>query len=204
MTDTAPVEDYSLPMDRAAAWELVLQYNSDQSQLNHYLESEVVMRALARKLGEDEEYWGMLGLLHDLDWGETKQTPELHCTRTPDMLRKAGFNEFFIHTITTHGYGTECGDGKLWDLKRTTKLQHALAAAETVTGLVYASALMREDKIASLSLKSLKKKYKNKKFAATVNREVIKECEHLDIELDEFLQLSIDAIRDIADQIGLA
>lgn len=190
-----------LPMGRDEAWELVKKYNTDEADLHHYRESEVVLRALAKRLGRDVEYWGMLGMMHDIDWGLTKDEPKTHLTKMPEIMREAGFPEQFIEDILSHGYGCECAD--LDDMTRDCEIQYALAAGETVTGLVYASARMRPDKIASLTVKSLKKKFKNLKFAAKVDRDVIRECEKLGIELDEFFQLSIDAIREIADEIGL-
>ena len=116
-------------------------------------------------------------------------------------MREAGFSDQFIEDILSHGYGCECAD--LNNMTRDCEIQYALAAGETITGLVHASARMRPDKIASLKTNSLKKKFKNKKFAAKVDREVILECEKLGISLDEFLELSISAIKDIADQVGL-
>ncbi|PIR77662.1 MAG: hypothetical protein COU30_01265, partial [Candidatus Magasanikbacteria bacterium CG10_big_fil_rev_8_21_14_0_10_38_6] len=200
--DTIGRSTTDLPMSRDEAWQLVLQYNEDEADLHHYRESEVVMRALARRLGRNEEYWGMLGMLHDIDWGLTKHEPKTHLTKMPQLLGEAGFSEQFMQDVLSHGYGCECAN--LDNMTRDCEIQYALAAGETITGLVYATARMRPDKIASLNLKSLKKKFTNEKFAAKVNREVIKECEKLGIPLDEFLQLAIDAIREIADEIGLA
>ncbi len=192
----------SLPIDRNQAWELVKKYNTDQSDMNHYLESEAVLRAIAKHLGRDEEYWGMLGLVHDIDWGLTKDDPKTHLTKMPDIMREVGFDNQFIKDIMSHGYGCECAD--LEKMTRDCEIQYALAAGETVTGLVHASARMRPDKIASLKTNSLKKKFKNKKFAAKIDRDVILECEKIGIELDDFLNLSINAIKGIADQVGLA
>ena len=190
----------SLPFKRDAAWELVKEYNKDQSDLNHYLESEAIMLALAKRLGEDEETWGMLGLMHDIDWGITKSNPKDHLTKASDILRKAGFSEDFIEIIVSHGYGYECAG--LENKKRTTKAEHALACAETVTGLIHAYALIRGS-IKGMEVKGLKKKFKEKSFAAAINREIINECGDLGIELSEFLQLSIDAVAGIADKVDL-
>jgi len=190
-----------LPMNRESAWELVKKYNSEEANLNHYLESEAIMKALAKHLNEDEELWGMLGLLHDIDWELTKDDSKNHLTKAPELLKEAGFDDNFISTVLSHGYGFECAG--LENEKRTEKIEHALACAETMTGLVYAASLMRPDKISSLTPKSLKKKFKDKKFAANVNRDIIKECEKLDIELNEFFELAIDAMKKISDQIGL-
>ncbi len=192
-----------LSISREDAWKLVQEHNTEQNEFNHYLESEAIMRGLAKHFDRDEEYWGMLGLLHDLDWHLTKDNDIEHITKSPDMLRAAGFPEDFIHIIITHGYGTGCGGGDLMDKVRMRDIEHALAAAETLTGLVHASALMREEKIATLELKSLKKKFKNKKFAAKVDRGVILECEKLGLTIEEFLQIGIDSVRGIANQVEL-
>ncbi|MEK7084030.1 MAG: lysine--tRNA ligase [Patescibacteria group bacterium] len=197
-------KDDILPMNRDAAWELVKKYNMEQNEFNHYLESESVMRTLAKRLNKDVEYWGMLGLLHDLDWHMTKENDALHITKTPDILRANGFSEHFIAIIISHGYGTHCGGGELQNKKRSRDVEHALAASETVTGLVHAAALMKPDKIASLTGASVKKKFKDKKFAAKVNREFILECEKIGVPLDEFLELAVEAIRGIASEVGLA
>lgn len=190
-----------LPINRATAWELVQKYNHKPANLNHYLEAEAIMRKLAEKLGQDLEVWGMLGLLHDIDWELTENNTVEHLTKAPELLRLAGLPEEFIEVVVSHGYGFNCAG--LQDKKRTKEIEHALACAETTTGLVYAAALMRPDKIASLELKSLLKKFKDKKFAAGCNRDIIQECEKLGLTLGEFLQLAIDSLKGIASQIGL-
>ncbi|MEK6845413.1 MAG: signal recognition particle-docking protein FtsY, partial [Nanoarchaeota archaeon] len=197
-TKTVPQKKLSLPLSREKAWELVLKHNSDSSDLNHYLESEAVMRALARKLGENEEYFGMLGLLHDIDWGATKNDTSKHLTKASELLRKAGFDDDFINIILSHGYGFDCAGLK--EKKRTQKLEHALAASETVTGLVHAYALMRGG-LEGMEAKGLKKKFKDKAFAAGIRREIIQECELMGVSLDEFLQLSIEAISGIKEKL---
>ena len=190
-----------LPLTREQAWQLVKKYNSDRGDLNHYLESEAVMRGLARALGEDVEYWGMLGLVHDIDWGITKDNSKNHLTKAPEILKKAGFSDEFIKTIVSHGYGFECAN--LLHEKRTEKIQHALAAAETVTGLIHAYALMRKG-IEGMDVSGLKKKFKDKKFAAAIRREIIEECESIGVGLDAFLKIAIDSIKGISKEVGLA
>lgn len=189
----------NLPISREQAWALVNQYNTDRADLCHYLESEAVMRALAQKLGEDEAYWGMLGLLHDIDWELTKSDSRQHLTKAPEILKQAGFDDKFIETILSHGYGWDCAG--LQDRKRTQKEEFALAAAETVTGLIYAYALMRKG-LDGMEVSGLKKKMKDKRFAANVNRDIILECQNLGISLEEFLELSIKAMQGIAKEIG--
>ncbi len=187
--------------NRHEAWELLQEHMKDAANLNHSLESEVIMRALARQLNEDEEYWGQLGLLHDVDWEYGEET---HCTKCREILTDAGYEEEFITTIVSHGWGVDVLGPDFADKKRETKLQHLLAAAETITGLIYASALVRPDKqLASVEVKSIKKKMKDKSFAAKVNRDVIRECEEAGIELDHFIQISLDAMKEIADEVGV-
>ena len=164
----------TLPLDRDSVWELVLKYNSEKSDLNHYLESEAVCRALAERVGEDGDYFAIAGLIHDLDWGMTKNNPVDHLTKAPDMLREAGFSEEFIELILSHGYGFDCAG--LLDKKRTEKKQFILACGETITGLIHSYAIMRNG-IEGMEAKGLKKKYKDKKFAAGVSREIIQEIE---------------------------
>ena len=190
----------TLPITRDEAWELVKKYNSDQSDLNHYLESEAVIRALAIHLGEDEERWGMVGLVHDIDWGITKENPKEHMTKAPEILREAEFDEDFIQVILSHAYGFDCADLK--DKERTKKEEYALACSETVTGLIHAYALMRGG-MEGMEIKGLKKKFKDKRFAAAVSRDIITECEKIGLELGVFFQLAIDAMKEIAGEVGL-
>ena len=191
-----------LPITRDQSWELVKKYNSHEQDLIHYLESEAVMRELAKKLGGDEEYWGVLGLIHDIDWGITKDNVQTHLTKASEILRGVGFDEKFIQAVLSHGYGFEQLP-HLKDKKRTEKIQHALAASETITGLIHAYALMRDGKIEGMEAKGLKKKFKDKTFAAKVSRDVIKEIENLGITLEEFFEVAIEGIKKIKDEVGL-
>lgn len=169
----------------------------------HCRESEIIMRALAKRFGENEEEWGIVGLLHDIDWDLVKTDPSQHCVKSQDILREAGASDFLIETVISHGYGMD-EIPALKDRERTTNLQYCLVAAETLTGLIYASALMQPDKkLASVSLQSLKKKFKNKSFAAKCNREAIRECEKAGIELDEFLRIGLAAMQEVSDELGL-
>ena len=193
----------ALPISREQAIELLKMYNKeeDKADWNHYLESEAIMRELAKKLGEDVEYWSMLGLLHDVDWGLTKNNIKEHLTKAPEILKKAGFDDEFINVIISHGYGFDLPGLK--NKKRTKPIEHALAAIETLTGLIYAYALMRGKRISDMGVKGLEKKFKDKTFAANCNREIIKEIEKIGISLDEFFGLSINAIKKIKDEVGL-
>ncbi|MFX1253301.1 MAG: HDIG domain-containing metalloprotein [Promethearchaeota archaeon] len=191
----------SLPLTRDEALKLIHKYNKDKSDINHYLESEAIMGALANRLGEDIEYWRMLGLLHDIDWGITKHDLRKHLTEMPRILQKIGFDDEFINTVLSHGYGHNIAG--LLDKKRTRKIEHALACAETVTGLIHAYALVRQGKISDMKAKGLKKRFREKSFAAKVSREIIRECEQLSLTLDEFFDLAIKAVAEIKEEIGL-
>ncbi|MBI2631952.1 HDIG domain-containing protein [Candidatus Pacearchaeota archaeon] len=189
-----------LPITRETALELLKKYNSDKADLNHYLESEAVMKGLAKRLGENEEYWGMLGLLHDIDWGITKNNVKEHLTKAPEILRNAGFDEDFINIIISHGYGFDCAN--LLEMKRTRKIEHALACAETITGLIHSYALMRKT-IQEMEVSGLNKKFKDKKFAAGVSREIIIECSHLGLTLEEFMKIAIESIQTVSKEVDL-
>ncbi|MCX6749635.1 MAG: HDIG domain-containing protein [Candidatus Pacearchaeota archaeon] len=192
-----------LPLSREQAWQLVKKYNSHEPDLIHYLESEAVMKQLAKYLGEDSEYWGMLGLVHDVDWGITKEKVDTHLSKMPEILKKAGFDKEFIEIILSHGYGFE-ELPELTNKKRTKRVEYALSASETITGLIHAYALMRGKKISDMEPKGLMKKFKDKTFAAKVDREVIKEVERLGITLDEFFKIAIEGIKNIKEQVGLS
>ena len=192
----------SLPISRDQALELLKKYNTESADFNHYLESEAVMRGLAEHLNEDVEYWGMLGLLHDIDWGITKENVATHLTKMPEILRQAGFDEQFIANILSHGYGFE-ELPHLADKKRTEKIHHALSAGETITGLVHAYALMRGKKISDMDAKGLMKKYKDKAFAAKVDRGIIMEVEKIGLSVEKFFEIAIGAIKKIAKEVGL-
>lgn len=191
----------SLPITRDEALKLIHKYNKDKSDINHYLESEAIMGVLARKLDEDVHYWKMLGLLHDIDWGITKSSQKDHLSEMPGILQQAGFDEEFINTILSHGYGYDIAG--LLDMKRTRKIEYALACAETLTGLIHAYAIVRKGQISDMRVKGLRKRFKDKAFAAKVNRDIICECENLDLTLDEFFKLAIKAIVGIKEEIDL-
>ena len=191
-----------LPISREQAFELVKKYNSHEPDIVHYLESEAVMRGLAEHLREDVEYWVMLGLLHDVDWGITKENVSTHLTKMPEILREAGFSDEFIENILSHGYGFE-ELLHLKDKRRSKKIEHALSAGETVTGLVHSYALMRGKKVSDMDAKGLMKKYKDKTFAAKIERNIIKEIEEMGLSLEEFFGIAINSIKKIAKEVGL-
>lgn len=192
----------NLGLTKQQADELVEKYITDPITKLHLIESEAIMRALARRFGENEEEWSIIGLLHDIDWDLTKNDPKEHCAKCVGILKEAGASDFLTETIVSHGYGAGCGAPD--DKVREGRLQHSLAAAETLTGLIVASALVQPDKkLSSVSIESLKKKFKSKSFAANCNREIIKECEKAGVPLEEFLQLGLKALQGISDKLGL-
>jgi uncharacterized protein len=191
----------NLGITKEQADKLLDEYVKDPVTKLHMIESEAIMRAFAKRFGEDEEAWGIIGLLHDIDWDLTKNNTDEHCIKSQEILKNAGASDFLVETIISHGYGIiPALSGKV----RSTNLQYCLVAAETLTGLIIASALMQPDKkLASVQLQSLKKKFKTKNFASRVNRELIQECEKAGIPLDEFLQIGLEALQGVAEKIGL-
>ncbi|MDR3559806.1 MAG: HDIG domain-containing protein [Candidatus Pacebacteria bacterium] len=193
----------NLGLNKQQADALVEKYITNPITKLHSIESEEIMKALARKFGEDEEAWGIIGLLHDIDWDLVKDDTMQHCVKAVSILKEAGAKDFLIEMIQSHGYGMELIPA-LKDKVRITRLEHSLVAAETLTGLIFASALMQPDKkLSSVNPASLKKKFKNKKFAERCNRGLILECEKAGVPLDEFLQLGLEALQRISDKLGL-
>lgn len=184
-------------MNRDEALRLLDEHLSADNLRKHCLASEAIMRRLAREFGEDEEAWGTAGLLHDIDFEQTQDTPERHGLVAEGILREAGISEDVIDAIKHHNaeeLGTE----------RVTRFHHALAAAETITGLIVAAALVNPDKkVASVKVSSVKKRMKKKDFARAVNRDAIMECEQIGLPLDRFIDLSLEAMRSISGELGL-
>jgi uncharacterized protein len=184
-------------MTRQEAVQLLQTHIKNERMLNHCHATEAVMKALARKLGYDEEEWSMAGLLHDLDVELTNADLKVHGKETESILRERGVDEEIIDAVIMHN---ETFTGK----KRTSRFQHALAAGETITGLIVATTLVYPDKkLESVKPKSITKRMKEKAFAASVNRDIIMECEDIGIPLEEFVQLSLEAMKGIAAQLGL-
>jgi putative nucleotidyltransferase with HDIG domain len=176
-------------IERSTAFELLKKYNQDPFHIQHALTVEAVMKWFAEKLGygKDAEYWGIVGLLHDIDF---EQFPEQHCIKAPELLREAGVGEDIIHAVCSHGYGITV------DIKPEHEMEKVLYATDELTGLIWAAALMRPSKSTKdMELKSLKKKYKSKGFAAGCSRDVIeKGAEMLGWELDELLSKTLEAM----------
>lgn len=192
-----------LGVNKQQAEELIAKYIVDKITRLHLVETEAIMRALARYFGENEEEWGTIGLLHDIDWDLTKNNTSEHCVRAVEILKQAGATDFLIENIISHGYGHSVIPA-YFEKTRQGRLQHSLVAAETLTGLIVASALVQPDKkLAGLTPESLMKKFKSKSFAARCDRALIGECEQAGINLEEFLKLGLSALQNIAGELGL-
>lgn len=187
---------------RDEAFTLLKKYNKDSFHIQHALTVEAVMKWYANELGygEDAEYWGIVGLLHDIDF---ELYPEEHCLKAPEMLREAGVGEDVIHSVVSHGYGITVGCGATIDVAPKHEMEKVLFAADELTGLIWAAALMRPSKSTKdMELKSLKKKYKSKGFAAGCSREVIERgAEQLGWELQKLLTMTLQAMADCEDEI---
>ena len=186
--------DYGISRERALT--LLHEHISGPNLIKHCLASEAVMRALALHLGEDPDKWGLAGLLHDLD---VERQPDLavHTLETVDILTQQGIHPEIIEAIRLHNEKAHAD-------RRKTPFQHALAAGETITGLIIATALVYPDKkLGSVKIKSVKKRLKEKHFAAGADRSIIAECELAGIPLDEFCHLCLTAMQAIADDLGL-
>lgn len=183
-------------ISRDEAMALLSEQVSNANMIKHSLATEVVLRSLAQRLGEDEEKWGLAGLLHDLDV-ETHPDLTVHTHGTEQILRERGVDEEVIEAIRLHNEEAHAD-------KRSTLFHHALAAGETVTGLVTATALVYPDKkLASVKPKSVRKRFKEKAFARGANREIIRECEQLGMEINEFCDLALAAMQSISNDLGL-
>ena len=186
-----------MPMTREQAWDLLTTYNKEPFHLRHAVTVERVMGWYARELGYGEEagFWSIVGLLHDLDF---EQWPEEHCVKAPELLKEAGFTGELIHAVCSHGWGmtgTDC--------KPELEMEKVLFACDELTGLIGAAALMRPSKSTKdMELKSLKKKFKDKKFAAGCSRECIAQgAELLGWELDDLLDKTLRAMAETEDAV---
>jgi len=184
-------------IDRASALGLVRTHLQQPNMIKHCLASEAVMRALARQLNEDEEQWGLAGLLHDLDAEATADDLSIHTHQAVRILEDLKVDPAIIDAIAMHNAGAH---GK----QRSTRFHHALAAGETITGLITATALVYPDKkLASVKPKSVFKRIKEKSFAAGANRDIIKECELIGLPLPDFCALCLEAMQGISEDLGL-
>ena len=180
---------------RAQALALLQKYNQEPFHIFHGLTVEGTMRYFAQEMGEDEDFWGLVGLLHDVDF---EKYPEQHCLKAPELLSEIGAEPEFIHAVCSHGYGICC------DVEPTLPMEKVLFAADELTGLIGAAARMRPSKsVQDMELSSLKKKFKDKKFAAGCSRDVITQgAERLGWTLEELMEKTILAMRSCEDSVN--
>jgi predicted hydrolase (HD superfamily) len=181
---------------REDAWALLTEFNQSDSLIKHALCVEGVMRYVARKKGEDEEKWGVIGLVHDLDY---ERFPDQHCKKTREILTERGWPEDYIHAVVSHGWGL-CSD-----VEPKSDMEKVLYAIDELTGLVTAVALVRPSKsVMDLTPKSVKKKWKDKAFAAGVDRSIIeKGASMLGVDIAGLVEDTIMGMREVAEAIGL-
>ncbi len=181
---------------REDAWNLFKEHNKSESLIKHALAVEAVLRHVAQKLGEEAETWGAVGLIHDLDY---EKHPDEHCKKSAEILRDAGWPDDIIRAVLSHGWP------RYTDAVPETLLEKYLFAVDELTGLVAAAALIRPSKsVLDLKVKSVRKKFKDKRFAAGVDREIIqKGAEMLGVELSELIEDTIMGMREVAEESGL-
>lgn len=180
---------------RTQALALLQKYNREPFHIFHGLTVEGTMRYFAREMDEDEDFWGLVGLLHDVDF---EKYPEQHCLKAPELLSEIGAEPEFIHAVCSHGYGICC------DVEPTLPMERVLFAADELTGLIGAAARMRPSKsVMDMEVASLKKKFKDKKFAAGCSRDVITQgAERLGWTLEELMEKTILAMRSCEDSVN--
>ena len=190
------IGDFMASIERDKAIELFKKYNSEESLFKHALSVEAVMRYFARKNKEDEDEWGMVGLLHDMDY---EMYPNEHCIKVKEILEKENLPESFIRAIQSHGFEI------CVDIEPISDMEKTLYAVDELAGFITACALVRPSKsVEDMEVKSVKKKLKNKNFAAKVDRDVINRgAERLGISLDELIQETINALIPVQEEIGL-
>jgi putative nucleotidyltransferase with HDIG domain len=168
----------------------------NKNTIKHMLATEAIMRALAKRFGEDEEEWGLTGLLHDIDMELTEGDMSTHSKLGADLARELGASEAMAHAVLCHN--------EAHGIPRESRLDKALFCTDPLTGLITAAALVRPDKkLAGVEAKSVRKRFKEKSFAAGANRGQIAQCSELGLELDQFIELGLEAMKGIAPQLGL-
>jgi putative nucleotidyltransferase with HDIG domain len=175
-------------MERQKAFELLLKYNKEKYHIQHALTVEEVMKWYANELGYDAHFWGTVGLLHDLDF---EMYPQEHCVKVAEILKSENYGEDVIHAVCSHGYNVTV------DVKPEHEMEKALYAIDELTGIIFAAAKMRPSKsVSDMELKSVKKKFKDKIFAAGCSRDVIRNgAEMLGWDLDKLLSMTLEAMR---------
>jgi len=183
-------------MEREEALESIKDNVNNKNMVKHMLATEAIMRALARRLGEDEEEWGLTGLLHDIDVELTEGDMKTHSKLGADLARELEADEAMAHAILCHN--------EMHGIPRETALDKALFCADPLTGLIIAATLVLSDKkLAGLDASSVKKRFKEKAFAAGANRQHISQCSEIGLELDEFIGLGVKAMKETAADLGL-
>ena len=167
----------------------------DKNMIKHMLATEAIMRALAKKLGENEEEWGITGLIHDIDMELVEGDMSSHSKLSADIAQELGASETVAHAILCHN--------EAHGIPRETKLDKALFCADPLSGLITAAALVRPDKLSGLTTKSVMKRFREKSFAAGVNRKQVAQCQEIGLELEEFISLGIEAMKKIAPELEL-
>jgi putative nucleotidyltransferase with HDIG domain len=167
----------------------------DKNMIKHMLATEAIMRALARKLGENEVEWGITGLIHDIDVELVEGDMSSHSKLGADIAKELGANEIMTHAVLCHN--------EAHGVRRETKLDKALFCADPLSGLITAAALVRPDKLSGLTTKSVMKRFREKSFAAGVKREQVAQCQEIGLELEEFISLGIKAMQGIASELEL-
>lgn len=183
-------------LKREEAWELLTEYTKTPALRKHALAVEAVMRHFARLRGEEEEMWGIAGLLHDLDY---EKFPTEHCKKAEEIMKEHGIDDIYIRAMNCHAYGI------CTDVKPESQMEKVLFTIDELTGLINALCLMRPSRsVLDLEVKSVKKKFKDKSFASGVNRDVVRSgCEMLGMELDEVIRETIAGMKENAQEIGL-
>jgi putative nucleotidyltransferase with HDIG domain len=185
-----------MSVSREESLNLLNEHVKNDRMIAHCIASEAVMKAIAAKLGEDQCKWGTAGLLHDIDVEITNADMKLHGLKAAEILEEKNYDPEIIDAIKMH-------NEEATGIPRSTTFQHALAAGETITGLIFATALVYPDKkLSSVKSKSITKRMKEKAFAASVKRENIIECEKIGIPLDEFAAISLAAMQEISGELG--
>ena len=182
-------------LDREEILDSIHDNVQDKNTTKHMLATEATMRALARKLGEDEEEWGITGLIHDIDMELVEGDMSSHSKLGADIAQELGASEDMAHAILCHN--------EAHGIPRETKLDKALFCADPLSGLITAAALIRPDKLSGLTTKSVMKRFREKRFAAGVNREQVAQCQEIGLELEEFISLGIEAMKGIASELEL-
>lgn len=195
MTETGKDMDIKPKLDREKILESIHANVQDKNMIKHMLATEAIMRGLARKLGEDEDEWGITGLIHDIDSELVEGDMSTHSRLGADIARELGVSDAMARAILCHNeaHGVPC----------ETKLDKALFCADPLSGLITAAALIRPDKLNGLTTKSVAKRFRERSFAAGVSREQVAQCREIGLELEEFIGLGIEAMQQISFDLEL-